>query len=452
MDHALVDLVHFFKPILQFLQERLAWRLARTGGNPHPAGKAIKGLRPGRQAVRLLAEFELDAMLHLAEETIRICQIGIIVVAEPSLVIQFAQREESPAGNSPAEVSTAGDPRAGDRPVVEHADGVSGRRFSTLSERIFTLPGAGRLIDRPTRRRAGVFRRALRQEFARLHDPRRLALVILLGIVGGLFLAGLLARGEAAGADARAYWAAGRLWVSGGDPYHPTGPFMPYVYTPWMLPIFVPWSLLPWDVAWFFWRGATIVALLWSAHWAYKRRPMTTAVLVILLSFPIAANLDTGNINLLLALLVFGAQFAGPRVAGLLWMVATTLKWLPAVFWPFLTPRGRLWGIIWFILAILLTALTLPATLVQLQVLFGFPRPARVDYFVFAWAIVPWAYRHPDAFRWLMPSEWPGIARAIVSTIAIWRLHWRRSPERTGDALRRVMRTRVRTFLGLGGA
>ena len=336
--------------------------------------------------------------------------------------------------------------------MEEHADSASGQRLSTLSERVFTLPGAGRLIDRPTRRRAGVFRRALRQEFARLRDPRRLALVILLGIVGGLFLAGLLARGEAAGADARAYWAAGRLWVSGGDPYHPTGPFMPYVYTPWMLPIFVPWSLLPWDVAWFFWRGATIVALLWSAHWAYKRRPMTTAVLVILLSFPIAANLDTGNINLLLALLVFGAQFAGPRVAGLLWMVATTLKWLPAVFWPFLTPRGRLWGIIWFILAILLTALTLPATLVQLQVLFGFPRPARVDYFVFAWAIVPWAYRHPDAFRWLMPSEWPGIARAIVSTIAIWRLHWRRSQERTGDALRRVMRTRVRTFLGLGGA
>jgi hypothetical protein len=338
------------------------------------------------------------------------------------------------------------------RAASEPADEVPRRDHSTLSERVFTLPGKGSLIDTPTRRRAGVFRRAVRREITRLRDPRRLALVILLGITCGLVLAGLIARGEAAGADARAYWAAGRLWVSGGDPYHPTGPFMPYVYTPWMLPIFVPWSFLPWDVAWFFWRGTTVVALLWSAHWAYRRRPMTTAILLILLAFPIAANLDTGNINLPLALLLFGAQFAGPKLAGLLWMVATTLKWLPAIFWPILSPRGRLWGIVWLVLAVVLTVLTLPATLVQLQVLFGFPRPARVDYFVFAWAIVPWAYLHPEGFRWLMPSEWPGIARTVASALAVWRLHWRRSPERTAETLRRVMRSRVRIFLGLGGA
>ena len=340
---------------------------------------------------------------------------------------------------------------ASDRSASEPA-GVAPKRQSTISERVFALPGRGNLIDAPTRRRAGVFRRAVRQEIGRLRDPRRLVLVILLGVTCGLVLAALFARGEAAGADARAYWAAGRLWVGGGDPYHPTGPFMPYVYTPWMLPIFVPWSFLPWDVAWFVWRGATVIALLWSAHWAYRRRPMTTAVVLILLSFPIAANLDTGNINLPLALLLFGAQFAGPRLAGLLWMIATTLKWLPAVFWPILTPRGRLWGIIWFILAVILTVLTLPATLVQLQVLFGFPRPARVDYFVFAWALVPWAYLHPEGFRWLMPSEWPGIARTVVSGAAVWRIHWRRSPERTAETLGRVMRSRVRVFLGLGGA
>jgi hypothetical protein len=345
-----------------------------------------------------------------------------------------------------------GDRTAGEPVVRDRAVGAATRRAPSISESVVALPAAGHFIDRPTRRRAGVFRRALRQEVARLRDPRRLALVIALGFVAGLVLAGLLARGEAAGADARAYWAAGRLLVSGGDPYHPTGPFMPYVYTPWMLPIFVPWSLLPWDVAWFVWRGATVAAMLWSAHWAYKRRPMTTAVLLILLAFPIAANLDTGNINLPLALLLFGAQFAGPRLAGLLWMVATTLKWLPALLWPILTPRGRLWGIIWFLLAALLTILTLPATLVQLQVLFGFPRPARVDYFVFAWAVVPWVYLHPEAFRWLMPSEWPGIARTVVCSVAVWRHHWRRSPERTAETLRRVMSSRVRTFLGLGGA
>jgi hypothetical protein len=179
---------------------------------------------------------------------------------------------------------------------------------------------------------------------------------------------------------------------------------------------------------------------------------MTTAVLLVLLSFPIAANLDTGNINLPLALLLFGAQFSGPMLEGLLWTVATTVKWLPAVFWLILTPRGRLWGIIWFILAILLTALTLPATLVQLQVLFGFPRPARIDYLVFVWAIVPWAWRHPDAFRWLMPSQWPCIARAVAAVFMVWRSHWRRSPGRTSETLLRVMRSRVRAFLGLRGA
>ncbi len=342
-----------------------------------------------------------------------------------------------------------------DRSAPESRRAAARARAETISPRLVRLSAtvfAGVRVDHPTRRRAGVFRRALRHEVTRLRDPRRLGLALMLGILAGVMLAGLISRGEAAGADARAYWAAGRLWLNGGDPYHPTGPFMPYVYAPWMLPLFVPWSQLPWDVAWFVWRGATILALLWSIHWAYSRRPMTTAVLLLLLSFPIAANLDTGNINLPLALLVFGAQFSGPVVAGLLWMTATTLKWVPAAFWLILEPRGRLWGIAWLVLAVLLTALTLPATLVQIQVLFAFPRPARVDYFVFVWALVPWAYRHPEAFRWMMPSEWPGISRTIAGSLAIWRIHWRRSPERTKELLRRVMRARVRAFLGLGPA
>ncbi len=105
----------------------------------------------------------------------------------------------------------------------------------------------------------------------------------ILILVGGIFAAGLIARGEAAGADARAYWAGVRLWLSGGDPYHPTGPFLPYVYAPWMLPLFAPWALLPWDVAWFVWRGAAILLLLWTIHWAYQRRPLPTALIVLAL-------------------------------------------------------------------------------------------------------------------------------------------------------------------------
>ena len=305
---------------------------------------------------------------------------------------------------------------------------------------------------RPTRRRAGVFRRALRHEINRIRDPRRLGLALVLGLVAGVMLAGLIARGEAAGADTRAYWAAGRLWLSGGDPYHPTGPFMPYVYSPWMLPLFVPWAIMPWDVAWFVWRGGTMIGMLWSVHWAYSRRPMTTAVLLVLLMFPLAANLDTGNINLPLTLLLFGAQFSRPILAGMLWMVAATVKWVPAPFWLIISPRARLWGILWFALALVLTVITLPATIVQLQVLFAFERPVRVDYFVFAWALVPWAWRHPEAFRWLMPSTWPGIARYLVAILRRWRFHWRRSPQRTVVILRRVTMARVRAFLGIGAA
>jgi hypothetical protein len=303
---------------------------------------------------------------------------------------------------------------------------------------------------RPTRRRAGVFRRAIRHELNRMHDPRRLALAMVLALVAGVMFAGLIARGEAAGADTRAYWAAGRLWLSGGDPYHPTGPFMPYVYSPWMLPFFVPWAVMPWDVAWFAWRGATITAMLWSVHWAYARRPMTTAVLLVLLMFPLAANLDTGNINLPLTLFLFAAQFTRPILSGLLLMVATTIKWVPIAFWLIMSPRGRLWAILWLAVSLVLTMLTLPATLVQLQVLFAFQRPFRVDYFVFIWALVPWAYRHPDAFRWLMPSTWPGVAHEILATSERWRHHWRQSPQATTVMLRRVTKTRVRAFLGIG--
>ena len=177
-----------------------------------------------------------------------------------------------------------------------------------------------------------MVRRALGAEFARLHDPRRVAAIVLLAIIFALIGAGLLARGEEAGADARAYWGAVRIWLNGGDPYHPSGPFLPYVYAPWMLPLFVPWALLPWEVAWFVWRGGIIIAWLATIHWAYQRRPLATALAVLVLAFPIGANLDTGNVTLLLALGLWVAQFSEARLAGLIWAVATWMKWVPAPF------------------------------------------------------------------------------------------------------------------------
>ena len=202
-------------------------------------------------------------------------------------------------------------------------------------------------------------------------------------------------------------WAGVRIWLNGGDPYHPTGPFLPYVYAPWMLPLFSPWALLPWDVAWFVWRVGTILLLLWTIHWAYRRRPLTTAIIVAVLAFPFGANLDTGNINLQLTLMLWAAQFTGPRLGGLLWALATWMKWVPAVFWPILPGRAKQWGLLWLAVSVGLSVLTLPLTIIQMQALFGFgARPVRLDFLVYIWAAVPWLYRKADPFDFLRPATW----------------------------------------------
>jgi len=308
------------------------------------------------------------------------------------------------------------------------------------------------LADSPARHRAGVFRRALRREAARLRDRRRLLAMAILIVVGGMMAAAIVARGDPAGADARAYWAAVRIWLNGGDPYHPSGPFLPYVYAPWMLPLFTPWALLPWDVAWVVWRGSSIILLLWTIDWAYRRRPLATAVAFLLLFFPIGANLDTGNIDLFLVFMLWGAQSAGPRLAGLLWAIATWMKWVPGLFLLILLPRSRFWGLIWLAVAALLSLATLPLTLVQLQAIFGFgARPLRLDYLVLLWALVPWWWRTPDRLWFLRPSRWPGIAasaRAVVRRIGA---AWRSDPAVAWARVQRGTRVRVRAYLGLEG-
>jgi len=274
-------------------------------------------------------------------------------------------------------------------------------------------------------RRLRVVRRAFGAELGRLHDRRRIAAILILAAVFAVIGAGLLARGEEAGADARAYWAAVRIWLNGGDPYHPSGPFLPYVYAPWMLPLFAPWALLPWEVAWFVWRAGILVAWLATVHWAYERRPLATAIAVLVLSFPVAANLDTGNVTLLLALGLWVAQFSGARLAGLIWGIATWMKWVPAPFLLLLAPRARTWGLLWLALAGILSLLTLPLTIIQLQALFGFgPRPPRLDYLVLLWATVPWLWHHPAALARFDPRRWPATARLFRLRSAAWLAGW----------------------------
>ena len=83
-----------------------------------------------------------------------------------------------------------------------------------------------------------------------------------------------------------------------------------------MLPLFAPWALLPWDVAWFVWRGSALLILFWTIHWAYRRKPLATALAILLLAFPIAANLDTGNITLILTFMSGRPTSRGPGWRG----------------------------------------------------------------------------------------------------------------------------------------
>lgn len=332
-------------------------------------------------------------------------------------------------------------------PTVGH-----GATIGSMENRIATrLRDVERLVDRPTRRRAGVLRRALRREVSRLRDRRRRIAVLVLAVVFGLGVAGLVARGEAAGADARAYWAAVRIWLAGGDPYHPTGPFLPYVYPPWMLPFFAPWALLPWDVAWFVWRVGSFLLLFWTIHWAYRRKPLETAVVVALLAFPLAANLDTGNVNLHLALLLWAAQFTGPPLAGALWAIATWMKWVPAPFLVLLAPQARAWGVVWLLVAAALSLLTLPLTIIQLQAVFGFgPRPIRLDYLVLLWAAVPWLWRHPNPLWWLRADGRRRLRASLHAYLAAARRDRRPVVLRLVE-FGRIVVARGRGYFGLDG-
>ena len=206
-----------------------------------------------------------------------------------------------------------------------------------------------------------------------------------------------------------------------------------------MLPLFAPWALLPWDVAWFAWRGGTILLLLWSIRWAYARRPLPTAILLALLWFSIGAILDTGKINLLLALALFGAQSTSGWIGGLIWGLATWMKWVlrccgsPCRRAPAAGPGVP--G-----LSALLSLVMLPLTIIQLQVLFGFGnRPLRADYLVFVWSAVPWWWRHADPFAFLRPAWW-------VDTLRLQRARARRLVAAFRAEPRRTMRQATDQF------
>ncbi|HEY8819397.1 MAG TPA: hypothetical protein VIM25_11345, partial [Candidatus Limnocylindrales bacterium] len=70
---------------------------------------------------------------------------------------------------------------------------------------------------------------------------------------------------------------------------------------------------------------------------------------------------------------------------------------------------ARRWGTLWLAISVLLSILTLPLTIIQLQALFGFgARPIRLDFLVYLWATVPWFYRKDDIRDLVRPATWRG--------------------------------------------
>ncbi|HUR16500.1 MAG TPA: glycosyltransferase family 87 protein [Candidatus Limnocylindrales bacterium] len=213
----------------------------------------------------------------------------------------------------------------------------------------------------------------------------------------------IYARGELAGADALAYWTGVQRWLRGEDIYQvipglyvaPRDGALPYAYAPWSLYVFLPFGLIPWDIVWPLWRAANLVLFALSVGWAYQRRPLATAALVAVLGPALAANLDTGNINIVLALMVWAAWWSSPQIGGFLWALGAGLKFVPAALLPFVPTRAWGYGFMTLGVMILLTLATWPQTVRQLDIVINYPRPLRIDYMMLLWAVVPWLYSRP---------------------------------------------------------
>lgn len=285
----------------------------------------------------------------------------------------------------------------------------------------------------------------MRQDLGFLRDPVRLAAILVVVICGAGIAVWVIARGDLVGADARAYWGGVRLWLGGGDPLNPPPPYMPYVYWPWSLPVFTPWAALPWETAWFVYRVVNILLFAWSASWAYKQHPMATAILLAIITIPLAATLDTGNITLLCAMGIWATHFVGPRLGGFFWALATALKWFPLLLFLILPPRTRLWGIAWMLLFGVLTLAVWPQVIRQLEMVINFPRPLRLDYILLVWAAVPWLWAHPRWFEWRTWGDQVRENRDIVGDAVTT---WWRSPRRVASAWDAGLRE-GRRFFGL---
>jgi hypothetical protein len=232
----------------------------------------------------------------------------------------------------------------------------------------------------------------LRGSVARFGTRRlRSAAYVVIGLTWAVLVGVMIWRGNAAGVDALAYWLGTRTWMLGGDPYVGTCPLC-YAYAPWAVPLFAPWALLPWSLAFALWRFATVIGLACTTVWAARRRPVLTALLFAALSVPIGINLDTGNVTLPLVLLLWASRAFGPAAVGTAWGLATGLKWVTAPLLLLLSPAARRAGLAALAVTALADLVLWTGTLRQVLTVAHMDRPFPFDYLVLLWAAVPWSW------------------------------------------------------------
>ena len=243
------------------------------------------------------------------------------------------------------------------------------------------------------------WRARLRWSVARVGIRRlRRASWAIIGLTWIVLMAVMLWRGQAAGVDTLAYWLGTRTWLAGGDPYAGTCPLC-YAYAPWAVPLFAPWAIVPWPLAFGLWRAATVIGLAWSTIWAARRRPVLTALLFAAISVPIGINLDTGNVTLPLVLLIWVSRRWGPGAEGIAWGLATGLKWVSAPIWLVLSPAARRAGLAALAVTALADLVLWTGTLRQVLTVANMDRPIPFDYLVLLWATVPWLWTDAQVVR-----------------------------------------------------
>jgi hypothetical protein len=264
----------------------------------------------------------------------------------------------------------------------------------------------------------------LRRSIARVGTRRiRWAAYTVIGLTWAVLIGVMVWRGSAAGVDALAYWLGTRTWMAGGDPYAGTCPLC-YAYAPWAVPLFAPWALLPWPLAFVSWRVVTVAGLAWTTIWAARRRPVLTALLFAALSVPMGINLDTGNVTLLLVLLLWGARRIGPVAVGTAWGLATGLKWVTAPLGLLLSPNARRAGLGALAVTALADLVLWTGTLRQVLTVAHMDRPIPFDYLVLLWAAVPWLWT--DA---TIPRRFLVATRARLAVLQRSRRARRTAPE-----------------------